>query len=105
MQRREYNMTKAQKEIRRLEKAAKRTQKQTWADVEKLIEMFEGATEFQKSEFYLRALPITDSYRMGVEAIIVLKRLQRKTQENAPLWKEADATIQRLLQVARGEPK
>ncbi|MBC8460860.1 MAG: hypothetical protein H8D67_22970 [Deltaproteobacteria bacterium] len=80
--------TKAQKIIRRHERKAKRTQKQTWKDVEKL-------SEIVRSGKYNN-----DFYRQAMGAILCLRRLKRKTQENTVMWKPADETIQRLLQIA-----
>lgn len=63
--------TKAQKTISTLQRKAKRTQKQTWADVEKLSEMFaKVTTDFQKTDFYRQGLEPTNFYRQGMDAII-----------------------------------
>lgn len=86
--------TKARKIIKRLEREAKRTQKQTWRDMEALLEIVQeaGCAQRDKSSFY----------RNAMRAILDIRWLGRKTRENAIFWTEADATVQRLLQVERG---
>lgn len=81
--------TKAQKAIKKHQRQAKRTQKQTWKDVERLSEIVNSSK------------PGDDFYRQAINAITCLRRLKRKTQENMVIWKLADEIIQRLLQVGR----
>lgn len=78
--------TKAQKAIKKHQRQAKRTQKQTWKDVERLSEIVNSSKSGD------------DFYRQAMDAITCLRRLKRKTQENAFLWKPADEVVQRLLQ-------
>lgn len=80
--------TKAQKEISKYQRLAKRTQKQTWADVEKLSEIVNSSK------------PGDDFYRQAMDAITCLRLFKCKTQQNARLWKAADDVVQRLLQIA-----
>ena len=84
--------TKAQKTIKKYQRKAKRTQSQTWKDVERLSEIVNSGKHDN------------DFYRQAMSAIICLRRLKRKTQENTMMWKPADEVIQRLLQIA-GERK
>ncbi|MHC4395632.1 MAG: hypothetical protein ACYS1A_08245 [Planctomycetota bacterium] len=81
--------TKAQKIIKRHQKQAKRTQKETWADMELLSTIVRSGSG-------------NVDYKEAMKTLICLRSLKRKTQTNATIWKAEDEKLQLFLRIARG---